>query len=88
MTIQTCELFAPSQCRNDFGELYEALQSKPNTWLRVPLADLNGKNDENKRMSIRLGLALRGLRTTTRIKDGYVFVRTLPTDVQSEKAVA
>jgi hypothetical protein len=85
MTIQTCELPAHYQPRNDFGALYDALKSNPNTWFRVPLADLHGKDADNKRMSIRLSLGLRGLRTMTKIKDGFIFVRTLPTE---SKAVA
>ena len=79
MTIQTCEPLAPPQSRNDFGELFELLQSKPSTWLRVPLADLNGRTDALKRLSLRVSLTLRGLHVATKIEDGHVFVRTMPT---------
>lgn len=75
---------APPQPRNDFSTLFELLRSNQNQWMRVPLADLHGRTDALKRLSLRVSLTLRGLNVATRIENGYVFVRTL----QSEKAVA
>jgi hypothetical protein len=45
--------------------------------MRVALADVAGKSDIAKRLTLRISLQSRGLKVATRIEDKHLFVRTL-----------
>lgn len=79
MMIIHCEPPALSPPRNDFTELFRSLKSNPNTWMRVPLAELTGKTDELKRISVRASLACRGLRVITKMDGAFIFVKAVAT---------
>jgi hypothetical protein len=65
--------------RNDFkpleAALEAALRAAGNSWVRVLLAEIDGLNDESKRINARQCLASRGLNVTTRVEEGYLYLR-------------
>jgi hypothetical protein len=63
----------PYKTRDGYRELIEALQV-PGQWIRIPLSEVSGKDNNAKRVSIRQMAIGDGFRVSTRTDAQYMYL--------------